>query len=234
MQLTRPHLQGTLLRRYKRFLADVALEDGTEITVHCANSGAMTSCKEPGRPVIISDSQNPKRKLRYTWEMIEMEDGWVGVNTANPNTAVTHFVEAEQIPELAGYDESKREVKYGVEGRSRIDLLLSKESGERCFVEIKNATMKVDDYAAFPDAVTTRGQKHIEELELVAKAGDRAVLFFFVGRTDCARFRPADEVDKRYGELLRRAVTAGVELLAYRMKFTPERIELGERLPIDL
>ena len=194
----------------------------------------MTTCKEPGSPVIISDSENPKRKLRYTWEMIQMDQTWIGVNTANPNAAVAQFIEEGKIPELRGYPEQKREVKYGREGRSRIDILLTGENGERCYVEVKNATMKSDAHAAFPDAVTTRGQKHIEELEAVTQAGDRAVLFFFVGRSDCERFRPADEIDPEYGRLLRRAVKNGVEVLAYRMDFTPVMIEPGPSLPIDL
>jgi sugar fermentation stimulation protein A len=233
MRFSKPHHKATLVKRYKRFLADVVLEDGTELTVHCANSGAMTACKEPGRPIIISDSQNPKRKLQYTWEMIQMGRTWVGVNTANPNQAVAEFIEGGHIPELTGYETLKREVKYGREGKSRIDILLTRGE-EKCYVEIKSATMRVDEHAAFPDAVTTRGQKHIEELEDVAQKGQRAVLFFFVGRNDCERFRPADEVDKVYGQLLRRAVNNGVEILAYQMKFTPTKIEVIKKLPVDL
>ena len=237
MKFDLPLQKGVLLKRYKRFLADVRLPDGTELTVHCPNSGAMTSCSEPGRPVFISDSQNPKRKLRYTLEMIHMGEAWVGVNTANPNRAVAGFIEAGQIPELAGYDSLRREVKYGREGRSRIDILL--EDGEnkrtRCFVEIKNSTLRDGDYAAFPDAVTTRGLKHLEELEEVVANGDRGVIFFFVGREDCLRMRPADEVDPAYAEALRRVVASGVEALAYRMSFDPEQgIRLLDRAPVDL
>jgi len=194
----------------------------------------MTTCKEPGRPIIISDSENPKRKLRYSWEMIQIDQTWIGVNTATPNTAVAQFISDGQFPELQGYAKQKREVKYGIEGRSRIDILLTGENGEKCYVEIKNATMKSGDHAAFPDAVTTRGQKHIEELEAVVKEGHRGVLFFFVGRSDCERFRPADEIDPKYGELLRRAVNNGVEILAYQMNFSPSRVEPGPRLPVDL
>ncbi|MCG8455639.1 MAG: DNA/RNA nuclease SfsA, partial [Holophagales bacterium] len=236
MKLHLPLREGRLIRRYKRFLADVELDDGTCLTVHCPNSGAMTTCSEPGRPVVISDSGNPKRKLRYTLEMIRMGRTWVGVNTANPNRAVRAFVAKGRIPELAGYDTVRAEVPYGVEGRSRIDLLLEDPDGERspCFVEIKNATYRVGEHAAFPDAVTVRGRKHLNELEAEAAAGNRAVIFFFVGRADCRRMRPADEVDPAYGETLRKACGAGVEPLAYRMRFSRRGVELLDRLPVDL
>lgn len=237
MRFTRPLFDATLLRRYKRFLADVRLGDGRELTVHCPNSGAMTSCSEPGSPALISDSENPKRKLRYTLEMVKSGRTWVGVNTANPNRAVAGFVERGRIAELAGYVAVDREVPYGEEKRSRIDLLLrSGEVSDRadCWVEIKNATLRRGEHAAFPDAVTERGRKHLEDLAGVVRQGGRAVLFFFVGRADCRRLRPADEVDPAYGETLRRVAGEGVELLAYRMRFTRRRIELLERLPIDL
>lgn len=234
MKLDLPLLEGTLIKRYKRFLADVRLDDGTELTVHCPNSGAMTSCSEPGRPVIISDSQNPKRKLRHTLEMIHMGDAWVGVNTANPNRAVAGFIESGQIPELRGYETLRREVKYGREGRSRIDILLEDPEAGRCYVEIKNTTLRSDRHAAFPDAVTTRGKKHLEELADVVEAGDRGVIFFFMGREDCRRMRPADEVDPDYARTLRRVAAEGVEILAYRMAFSPSGIRLLDRAPVDL
>lgn len=234
MKFEFPSQQGTLVKRYKRFLADVRLDDGTELTVHCPNSGAMTSCAEPGRPVIISDSGNPKRKLRHTLEMIHMGDAWVGVNTNNPNRAVAEFIADGHIPELVGYGSLRREVKYGREGKSRIDILLEDPDKPSCWVEIKNTTMKVGEHAAFPDAVTSRGLKHLNELIEVVKNGDRGVIFFFVGREDCLRMRPADEVDSAYGEGLRRAVDAGVEALAYRMSFSPEGIQLLSRAPVDL
>lgn len=239
MKFDKPLLEGTLIKRYKRFLADVRLDDGSEITVHCANSGAMTSCSEPGSRVIISDSQNPKRKLLHTLEMIRMGETWVGVNTNNPNKAVAEFVAAGRIPELEGYDSLRREVKYGAEGRSRIDLLLEDdaEGGDGkapCYVEIKNATMKVGEHSAFPDAVTERGRKHLLDLLEVVRQGSRGVIFFFGGRDDCSRLRPADEVDPAYGETLRDVVAQGVEPLAYRMRFSPAGVELLERMPVDL
>jgi sugar fermentation stimulation protein A len=233
MRMSRPTLPATLLGRYKRFLADVRLASGEVITVHCPNSGAMTGCDGPGSPVIISDSQSASRKLRYTWELVDVGDTWVGVNTGTPNAAVHYFIGAGRFPELTGYDEARREVRYGVDGTSRIDILLTGPRGT-CHVEIKNATLRVGEHAAFPDAVTTRGQKHLRELTALATRGERAVMFYFMGRSDCRRFRAADEVDPAYGALLRQAEAAGVELLAYRMHYTPEGVEVLERAPVDL
>ncbi len=233
MRLHKPLVPATLIKRYKRFLADVELADGSTLTVHCPNPGAMTSCSEPGRPVWISDSENPSRKLRYTLEMIRMGRSWVGVNTANPNPAVEGFIRAGKIPELAGYDELRREVKTG---DSRLDLRLRDASPGRpdCFVEVKSSSLRVGAHAAFPDAVTVRGRKHLDELESLVADGRRGVIFFFISRSDCRRFRPADEVDPAYGETLRRVLASGVEALAYRMRFSTRGIHLVDRLPIDL
>lgn len=244
LPISEPLLPGVLLRRYKRFLADVRLDDGRELTVHCPNPGRMTTCAEPGAPVRISDSGNPRRKLRHTLEMVRMGRTWIGVNTMRPNAAAAHFVQRGAIPELAGYDPPRAEVVYGDGGRSRIDLLLEAPGRRRCFVEIKNTTLRVDAgrgadgrrrwAAAFPDAVTERGRKHLEDLASVVAAGERAVLFFFVGRADCTFFRPADEVDPAYGAALRQATAAGVEALAYRMRWSARGVEILERLEVDL
>ncbi|MEE8523161.1 MAG: DNA/RNA nuclease SfsA [Thermoanaerobaculia bacterium] len=236
MRFTKAFVEGTLVRRYKRFLADVELGDGSRLTVHCPNPGRMTSCSDPGNRVLISDSGNPRRKLRHTLEMVRMGRIWVGVNTAVPNAAVTAFVAAGKIPELRGYGEIRREVAYGVDDRSRIDLRLRDPSAKRpdCYVEVKNATLRVGDHSAFPDAVTERGRKHLYDLAGVVAGGERGVIFFFVGRADCRRFRPADEVDPAYGETLREVVAAGVEPLAYRMRYTRRRVEIVDRLPVDL
>ena len=233
MRFTRDLIPATLLKRYKRFLADVELADGSMLTVHCPNPGAMTGCSQPGRPVWISDSANPKRKLRYTLEMIRMGRTWVGVNTANPNPAVEGFVRAGKIPELAGYGEVRREIKTG---DSRLDLRLREPRGGRpdCYVEIKSSSLRVGRHAAFPDAVTVRGRKHLLKLADLVAGGHRGVIFFFVSRADCRRFRPADEIDPAYGDTLRQVTVAGVEALAYRMRFSRHRIELVDRLPIDL
>ena len=239
MRWPKPMLDGVLVARYKRFLADVRRPDGEVITVHCPNSGRMLTCSEPGRPVWISDSQNDKRKLRYTLEAIRMGRTWVGVNTANPNRAVEDFVRRGRIDELADYAELRREVPYGEANRSRIDLLLEHPDRPRCWVEVKNNTYRTygpggDGYAAFPDAVTERGRKHLLELADRVKAGERAVLFYFIGRNDCHRVRPADEIDPRYGEVLRQVAADGVEILAYRMRLDRRGIHLAGRLPVEL
>ncbi len=244
MKHEQPLIDATLLRRYKRFLADVRLPDGREMTVHCANPGGMRTCAEPGRPVLIADSNNPKRKLRFTLEMIQMGRTWVGVNSVRPNRTVTAMVRAARIPELAGYPSLRTEVAYGVDRRSRIDLLLADPDGARrdCYVEVKNTTYRITGgesgtghvYGAFPDAPTERGRKHLEDLATVAAEGARAVIFFHVGRADVERFRPADEIDPAYGTALRSAVAAGVEAIAYRFRFTRRGITLAGRLPIDL
>ncbi|MEM6793593.1 MAG: DNA/RNA nuclease SfsA [Acidobacteriota bacterium] len=239
MRFDKPLYSGRLVRRYKRFLADVVLDDGRELTVHCANSGAMTSCSKPGSRILVSDSGNPKRKLRYTWEMIRVGRSWVGVNTANPNRALGGFLRRGRIPELAAYGSVRGEVRVDG-GASRLDFRLESPPGAEgsapgaAWVEVKNATLRVGEHAAFPDAVTLRGRKHLRELETLVGRGDRAVIFYFVGRMDCARLRPADEVDPEYGAALRRAVAAGVEAMAYRFRFTRRGIELAGRLPIDL
>lgn len=251
---TLPLLHGTLLARRMRFFADVRLAQGQAITAMCANTGSMKSCCEPGRPVVLSDSQSETRKIKHTWELIDMGEGWVNVNTAIPNWAVGEFIAFGAIPELAGFSHCRREVKYGKAGASRIDLLLSQRPYEPpekptrkprtpptppvragdCYVEIKNTSMRAGVHSLFPDSVTERGQKHLRELMDVVKAGARAAMFYFVGRTDTQAFRPADEIDKEYGKLFRKAIKAGVEVLPYRFKFTPGKIELGEKLPLDI
>ena len=232
VQFDRPTQQGTLLRRYKRFLADVELEDGQTITVHCPNSGSMKACCEPGSPVLLSDSQNPKRKLRHTWELIRMGRSWVSVHSARSNELVAKWIDDGQITEFSQYTDCRREVAYGDNKRSRVDLMLS--GPDTCYVEIKHSTMRVGKHAAFPDAVTTRGRKHLEDLTTMVRQGNRAVMFYVVGRSDCERFRPADEIDPEYGKALREAVAQGVELLAYRVKFSPKGANLLGPVPIDI
>jgi len=232
MRITLPTLEGKFLRRYKRFFVDVELDDGSIVVAHCPNTGSMLGCLEAGNRAVLRDSQDPNRKLRHTLQALRVGKTWVNVDTSLPNAVVHEAIERGAIPELAGYDEAKREVVYGKS--SRIDVLLSKSNGERCYVEIKNTTYATGDCAAFPDAVTERGVKHLGELAREAQAGRRAVQFFFVGRKDAKRFRPADEIDAAYGAELRRAVAAGVELLAYSVDVRPERVELASKLPIEL
>lgn len=224
-------IQGTLVRRYKRFLADVRLRNGHMVTAHCPNSGSMLTCSEPGRPVYLSSHSNPRRKLRYTWEIIHMPDSLVGVNTLLPNRLVRQGAEENAIRELAGYAQVRPEVKVGP--HSRIDLLLEREE-ERCYVEVKNCTLVKKGTASFPDAVTTRGLKHLVELQDLVRAGHRAVIFFLIQRMDAGRFAPADRIDPAYGIELRKAATNGVEILAYDVRLDLERILVGRSVPCRL
>ncbi len=227
-----PLIPGTLIRRYKRFLADVRLDDGTEVTAHCPNSGKMTACCEPGRPVWISRHDNPRRKLKYTWELIEMPDSLVGVNTNVPNRLVADAIAAGAAPELSGYETVRREVKVGE--HSRIDIRLDGPERPPCFVEVKNCTLVENGVAAFPDAVTVRGLKHLHELRILAATGARSVIFFLIQRMDANRFRPADEVDPAYGAGLREVLENGVEALAYDVHIDLSGIRLRRRLSVSL
>jgi sugar fermentation stimulation protein A len=223
-----PLLKGTLVRRYKRFLADVRLKNNHAVTAHCPNSGSMLACSEPGRPVYISRQNKPRRKLKYTWEMIEMPASLVGVNTMVPNRLVKASIEGNAVPELRGYDNIRTEVKYG--SNSRIDILLESD-GKRCYVEVKNCTLVEDRVACFPDAVTSRGLKHLKELQEQVRAGDRAVMFYLVQRMDADLFEPADHIDPAYGNELRKAVRNGVEALAYDTSIDLKGIRINRRLP---
>ena len=225
-----PHLTpGTLIKRYKRFLADITLEDGSTVTVHCPNSGSMKGCATPGSRVYISRSQNPDRTYPFTWELVEANGFWAGINTGLPNRLTREAIENGTVLELQGYDTIRPEVAYGE--HSRIDLLLE-SPGKRCFVEVKNVTLVDNGLALFPDAVTTRGQKHLIELMRVVREGDRGIIFFTVQRGDGASVSPADDIDPEYGRLLRMAMQNGVEALAYRAVVSPVEILLTERLPV--
>lgn len=226
-----PLIPGTLIKRYKRFLADVTLEDGSVVTVHCPNSGSMKGCATPGSRVFLSRSPNPGRTYPHTWELVESDGFWAGINTGLPNRLVREAIENATVAELRGYATIRPEVPYGK--HSRIDLLLEGPAG-RCFVEVKNVTLVEDGRALFPDAVTTRGQKHLNELIRVVREGDRGVIFFTVQRGDGNSVSPADGIDPEYGRLLRLALANGVEALAYRALVTPGEIKLTEKLPIIL
>jgi sugar fermentation stimulation protein A len=217
MKIPGPLTEGRLIRRYKRFLADVILPDGSEVIAHCPNTGSMLGCQPVDARVILSRSDNPKRKLKYTWELVETSPGdWACVNTARPNAQAREAIEQGVITELAGYSMCRSEVRYGSE-KSRIDLHLSgHESLADAWVEVKNVTLCEQGTGFFPDAVTTRGQKHLRELIAQAGAGDRAVLLFLVNHTGIEVVKPADQIDPAYGKLLRQAHEAGVEVLAYR------------------
>ncbi len=224
--------RGRLLRRYKRFLADVTLDSGETVTAHCSNSGRMTGCNQPGQPVYLSFHDNPKRKLKYTWELIEMPTSLVGVNTLVPNRLVAKALGSGQVPRLAAYDQVATEVI--VNRRSRLDLKLTGHGLPDLFVEVKNCTLVEERCARFPDAPTTRGQKHLNELAKLKADGARAVIFFLVQRTDADRFSPADEIDPEYGRMLRSVAKKGVEIIAYDVEISTTGIRLRNALPYDL
>lgn len=231
--LTWPELvPGTLLKRYKRFLADVKLDTGEIVTAHCPNTGSMKGCSEPGRTVYLSSHDNPKRKFKYTWELILMSTSMVGVNTLVPNRLVFKSIDQKLIPELSEYNSVRREVKIGK--HSRIDLMLTDGGAKRCYVEIKNCTLVDEGIARFPDAVTSRGLRHIIELENLAEAGHRCMMFYFIQRMDAQVFRPADDIDPAYGCRLRQAVEKGIELLAYDVRIDLQGIELNKKIICEL
>lgn len=223
---------GILVKRYKRFLADVLLQDGETITVHCPNSGSMTGCSEPGRTVYLSVSDNPKRRFSCTWEMIRMPNSLVCVDTLLTNKLVRAAIAGGLIKELAGYDRIYSEVRCGE--NSRLDLLLQRSDANRCFVEVKSCTLVQDGIAYFPDAVTTRGRKHLVELQHQVCLGNRAVIFFLVQRTDSKVFRPADHVDAAYGSELRSAARNGVEIHCYDVALNLKRMALHRSIPYEL
>lgn len=227
-----PLLRGRLIGRYKRFLADVRLDDGRVVTAHCPNSGRMTGCNEPQRPVYLSCHDNPRRKLKFTWELIEMPTSLVGVNTLVPNLLLAKTLRGGCIPELQGYTEVKTEV--AVNGRSRLDIRLSGSDLPDCYIEIKNCTLVEKGRALFPDAPTTRGQKHLQDLVRLHRSGARSVMVYVIQRTDARHFAPADIIDPQYGRFLRQAAGQGVEILAYDVTIDLTRIALHRRLPVRL
>jgi sugar fermentation stimulation protein A len=235
MRFKSPPERGTLVRRYKRFLADVVLPDGSGTTVHVPNPGAMLGLTAPGLPVWMSRSPDPNRKLPLTLEMVDLPDaGLVGVNTLNPNRIAEAAIPRGEIPELAGYPILRREVRYDTD--SRIDILLQSDPDAlqrpSAWVEIKNCHFsRSPRLAEFPDCNTVRGVKHLKALERVVDAGGRAVMLFIVQRMDCDAFTTADDIDRAYGPSLRQAASHGVEVLCYGCHLTPEAIRLDRRLP---
>ena len=235
-----PPLQpARLIKRYKRFLADVDLPDKSSITLHCPNTGSMRNCLYPGNRIWYSDSGNPKRKYPCTWYFIEdPEQNIIGIHTGLSNRLAREAILSGRIVELSGYGKVMSEVRYGVQ-KSRVDFYLSDHEKElpECYVEVKNVSLlSQDGVGLFPDAVTLRGQKHLEELTLVRRLGYRAVLLFCVQHSGIARLMPADQIDPVYGALLRKAAAEGVEILAYGARFDMEisRVELDTALPVIL
>ena len=222
-----PLYPGKLLKRYKRFLADIELDSGEVITAHCPNTGPMTGVCHLGGRVMVSHSDNPKRKLAYTWELSEVADTvptWVGTNTALPNRVIKSALEAHLFPELGDYSKVRPEVKYGSDGKSRIDFLLEVDGDCPIYIEVKNTTWAKQTLALFPDTVTTRGQKHLREMtQLLPNA--RSVMLYFINRGDCTEFAPGDDADPKYGQLLRQSQAAGLEILPCRFEVTPQKIQ---------
>lgn len=233
MNFDPPLVPGRLERRYKRFLADVTLADGSTITAHCPNTGSMLGVAEPGQRVWLAHRPSATRKYAHAWELTELADGTlVGVNTHLSNALVREAIVAGAIPSLSGYAEIQAEARYGHE-RSRIDLLLKSPDRPDCYVEVKNVTAAVQDgIALFPDAVSERGTKHLRELMSVVAGGQRAVLVFCVQRGDVREVRPADAIDPAYGRTLREAMAAGVEAIAHAARITPETVRLEHALPV--
>ena len=232
MQLP-PLTDGIIIARYKRFFADVTLADGTTVTAHCPNTGAMKTCWQPGAAVQLSAADNPARKLRWTLERVDMGGGWIGVNTARTNHIIAAFIAAEKIPALAGYADIRKEPKYAAPdlpakyANSRFDLLLQNPNRRACYVEIKNATLLTGDQLRFPDAVTTRGRKHLELLAHAATAGNRAIILFAANRPEGNSITIANDIDPAYAAALQYAQQHGVEVIAIRIQHTKTGVEMG-------
>lgn len=232
MRFPSPLIRGTLLKRYKRFLADVILESGEAITAHCANPGAMTGLNMPGLPVWLSKSDDPKRKLAHSLELVELPTGIVGINTAHPNRIVAEALAARAIPELAAYDCVRPEVRYAE--KSRVDFLLTGEGLPDCYLEVKNVHLVRDaGLAEFPDSVTLRGARHLADLSRMVREGHRAAMLYLVQRADCTRFALAADIDPAYSAAFNAARAQGVEAMCYTTTLSSEHIVLGQPLPIE-
>ena len=228
MKFSPPLIKARLVKRYKRFLADILLEDGSQSVAHCANTGSMLGLCEPDSTIYVAPNTNPKAKLDYRWELIGVGSSLVGINTSRANAIVEEAIKENRVAELLGYKSLKREVKYGE--NSRIDILLSEptDSGipDICYVEIKSVTLCLGEQARFPDAITKRGAKHLAELMQMVKEGHRAVMLFLIQRSDCTSFSVAEDIDPAYAEALRTASGAGVEIFVYDCAVTQAEIKL--------
>lgn len=230
MDFPAPLTRGRLVRRYKRFFADVVLDDGTELTAHCPNPGAMLGLNTPGLPAWLSRSDSPTRKLAHTLELVEADGGLVGVNTLHPNRLVAEALATGAIPELLGYASHRREVKYGQ--ASRVDFLLEAPDRAPCWLEVKNVHLRREgSLAEFPDCVAARSLKHLRELSAATARGARAVMLFVVQRTDCDAFEACADLDPAYAAGLRSAAAAGVEVLCYGCDISPAAIRIARRIP---
>ena len=223
-------VHGKLIKRYKRFLADISLDNGDIITAHCTNSGSMKSCIEVGASVYLTPNDDPSRRTKFTWEMIHINGDWVGVNTLMPNKLAFEGITNNSIDKLAGYNFAKREVKFS---DSRFDIYAENDT-EKCFIEVKNVTMKSENYALFPDAVTSRGLKHLKTLVEVKRSGIRDVMLYIIQRTAVDTFGIAKSIDPKYNSGLLRAISEGVEVIAMQAKVSPQEIILQKELPINI
>lgn len=234
MRFQTPLIPARLIRRYKRFLADVTLEaDGREVVAHCPNPGAMLGLAEPGMRLWLEPNDDPKKKLKYGWRLVELGGGHMaGIDTAVPNRVVKEALEARAVPGLDAYGGARAEVKYG--RQSRVDFLLSEAGLPDAYVEVKNVHLRRDgDLAEFPDCVTARGARHLEELADMVAVGHRAVMLYLVQRADCARFSLARDLDPAYGAAFDAARAAGVEAICMSTRITTEAVEIGQSIPLQ-
>ena len=228
MKLEAPLLKATLVKRYKRFLADAVLENSQTITAHCPNTGSMKTCGSPGDTIYLSHNDDPKRKLKYTWEFTETSGGLIGINTHRPNQIVKEALQNRKISELSEYSKVFPEKKRG---NSRLDFYLEGDKNKpACWVEVKNVTLLEDNQLLFPDAVSERALKHIKTLEEILKEGERAVLLFLINRPEGTSFKPAEHIDPAYSKALIEAKEKGVEVLCYRSENSLEGSTLGKAL----
>ena len=232
MQFQTPLIPGTLVRRYKRFLADIMLDDGREVTAHCANPGAMTGLKDPGMRVWLEPNDDPKKKLKYGWRLVELGDGhFAGIDTAVPNRVVKEALLARAIPEVAGWEKIRPEVKYGK--KSRVDFLLSGDGLPDHYLEVKNAHLcRTPKLAEFPDTKTERGARHLNELAEMCKQGAKATLFYLVQRTDCEALSVASDIDPNYAKAFEQALKSGVDVLCYGTNISRQGVTIGQQLRV--
>lgn len=228
-----PLIPARLIRRYKRFLADVTLEDGREVTAHCANPGAMLGVSPPDAKVWLQPNDNPNRKLKFSWQLLEVDGGMVGIDTSLPNKLVAEALADDRIPELSGYNTIRPEVRYS--DNSRIDFLMTSPTKPDCYVEVKNVHFRrTGSLAEFPDCVTKRGAKHLHDLSAMVAAGHRAVMLYVVQRDDCTSFTLADDYDPSYAAAYRAAYSTGVETLCYGTNISTLGIDVADRLPVEI
>ena len=225
-------IEGTLVRRYKRFLADIVLASGEEITAHCANPGSMLGCSDPGSKVLLSLQTNPKRKFKHQLEIVYQGRTPIGVHTGRPNSIVAEAIMQGKIPEVAGYATMRREVAYGK--NSRVDILLEGNGLRTCYIEVKNVSMARESVAYFPDAKTERGTKHLHELANIVREGNRAMVIFLAQRGDVRGFKPAEDIDPDFSEALRDAAARGVEILCFRSRVSKKGIEFEKPIDVDI